>query len=204
MGGRKFGLAIRRKNRERKNKERKGEARRRLTMTFSTSPELLKVPQLILSLPLAAYIHSEVESLYSYSYIHISYASAWMRSTNLHRNWPWWCPVLLVHSGCWLGRRMLGYALGHDSEPASGWKSVDFHMQVPGWRSTNLHRKKNTEKIKGDITVLIIEPKKIMEMVLIWNQKRIIDLEWFFNKNGSYQKSEFGKVEWVWFTNRTE
>ncbi len=21
-----------------------------------------------------------------------------------------------------------------------------------------------------------------------------------FNKNGSYQKSEFGKVEWVWFT----
>ncbi len=37
-------------------------------------------------------------------------------------------------------------------------------------------------------------------MVLIWNQKRIIiiDLEWFFfNKSGSYQKSEFGKVEWV-------
>ncbi len=21
-----------------------------------------------------------------------------------------------------------------------------------------------------------------------------------FNKNGSYQKSEFGKVEWLWFT----
>ena len=29
-------------------------------------------------------------------------------------------------------------------------------------------------------------------MVFIWNQK--VDLEWFFNK------SEFGKVEWVWFT----
>ncbi len=38
------------------------------------------------------------------------------------------------------------------------------------------------------VNVLIIEPKKInsnLEMVLIWNQKRIIDLEWFFNKNGS-------------------
>ncbi len=68
MGGRKIGLAIRRKNRERKNKERKGEARRRLTMTLSISPELLKVSQLIVSLPLAAYVHSEVESLYSYSY----------------------------------------------------------------------------------------------------------------------------------------
>ncbi len=32
-------------------------------MTLSTSPELLKVSQLIVSLPLAAYIHSEVESL---------------------------------------------------------------------------------------------------------------------------------------------
>ncbi len=39
-------------------------------------------------------------------------------------------------------------------------------------------------------------------MVLIWNQKRIIDLEWFFNKNGSYQKSEFGKVDGCGLQNR--
>ncbi len=44
-------------------------------------------------------------------------------------------------------------------------------------------------------------------MVLIWNQKRIIDLEWFewfFNKNGSYQKSEFEKLNGCGLQNRTE